>query len=128
MQLLFTLIVGLVNLAAAFFGGYGQLPFLFRGPSVESFVALIVSVAPFLVVALFAFGMRSKKVWVAAICVNVLCLLSLLALLVFARGSEGGGGPLVSGFALAGAFITVNLAYLFWRVPTSAQAVEQRTA
>lgn len=126
MQLLITVLVGMLNLGIAAVGAYGRFQPLLRSPGVESVTALVVSVAPFLAMGLFALGIRSKGMWVAALCLNVLSVLALLALIVFARGV--GGGPIVSGLAVAGALMTLNLGYLFWRVPSAEPSASAKAA
>lgn len=121
MNLLITMLVGALNALVAIAGVYLNLPRFFAQPSIETATAFIVAVLPFAATTLFAFGKRTKAIWVVSMMFNALAMLGMIGLIALTKMSQSSpaADAFVGGLSLAGAFAVFNLAYLLWRMPAA---------
>lgn len=120
MHLAVTVVVLLLNLLFLYSSLTTTLPNLWSRPGIETFVAFVIAATPFAFTALYASGKRTKLVWALAAAMNVVCIIAMLVFsFVLRGGSSASNFALLGGFAIAGVFTTLNVAYLLWRMPTT---------
>lgn len=132
MHLLAGILLGALNVLVALSVGYASLPRAINQPNAENLIAFFLGLAPFAATALFAFGMKTKVVWLTALVLNALLALGTLAFILYLGGptSRGTGAAFVVTLAVSGAVATLNVAYLLWRTPRTGvmpQAGERAT-
>lgn len=117
MHLAVTIVVLLLNLLFLYSSLSTTLPSLWSRPGIETFVAFFIAATPFALTALYTAGKRTKLIWMLATAMNIVCILAMLVFSFFVRGGSSFDVALLGGFAVAGVFTTMNLAYLLWRMP-----------
>lgn len=125
MHLLTVVVIVLANAALAAIGASTFVPSLLRSPAVETIVSAVVTIAPPASMVLYALIRRTKATWLSAMALNTLALVGIawVYFLALRQGPHAGGSPFAVGLSVAGAFSTLNVAYLFWRMPPAAQRV-----